>query len=70
MKHKKRSPANPLAENPAHYCYVDGKKKRKYPTKLDAELFAPSKDLQQYVCEYCGFWHNGNGKKSVATERR
>jgi len=62
VKHKKRGPTNPLLPNPAEYCVVDGKKKRKYPTKLDAELNAPTKDLQQYVCEFCGTWHNGGGK--------
>lgn len=59
MKHKKRSPAFPLLPNESEYCYVNNKKKRKYPTELDAELSAPSKDLNQYVCDYCGFWHNG-----------
>ncbi len=62
MKHKKRSPANPLLPNPSDYCYAGGKKKRKYKSQLEAELFAPNHDLQQYVCNYCGFWHNGNSK--------
>lgn len=60
MKHVKRSPAFPLQPNPAEYCYVGDKTKRKYKTQLDAELAAPVKELQQYVCEFCGFWHNGN----------
>ncbi|MDB5159997.1 MAG: hypothetical protein JWO99_260 [Candidatus Saccharibacteria bacterium] len=60
MKHVKRSPAFPLLPNPAEYCLVGDKKKRKYPTRFDAELAAPAKTLQQYVCEYCGTWHNGN----------
>jgi hypothetical protein len=63
MKHKKRGPANPLLPNPAEYCYAHDKKKRKYLTQLDAELSAPTKALQQYVCEYCGFWHNGNSSQ-------
>ena len=66
MKHKKRSPTNPLIPNESEYCLVDGKKKRKYATQLDAELNAPVKELQQYVCEHCGQWHNGN---SSLTER-
>jgi hypothetical protein len=60
MKHKKRSPAFPLVPNKAEYCIIGGKKKRKYATQLDAELSAPSKDLHQYECEHCGFWHNGS----------
>lgn len=60
MKHKKRSPAFPLEPNKAEYCYVGSKKKRKYLTQLDAELNAPTRELQQYICEVCGFWHNGN----------
>lgn len=59
MKHKKRSPAFPLELNQSDYCLVDEKRKRKYLTELDAELNAPAKGLQQYVCEYCGSWHNG-----------
>jgi rubrerythrin len=59
MKHVKRSPAFPLIPNKAEYCLVGNKKKRKYPTQLDAELSSPAKELQQYVCEYCGYWHNG-----------
>jgi hypothetical protein len=59
MKHKKRSANFPTVSNQAGYCYANDKKKRKYATKLDAELFAPSKNLQQYVCEYCEYWHNG-----------
>lgn len=62
MKHKKRGPAYPLIPNEAEYCIVGEKKKRKYATQLDAELSAPSKDLQQYVCEFCGYWHNGSTK--------
>lgn len=65
MKHKKRSPGFPLELNPAEYCKVDGKTKRKYKTQLDAELNAPTKDLQQYVCEHCGTWHNGSGSRSA-----
>lgn len=60
MKHKKRSPTNPLLPNKTEYCYIGGKRKRKYLTKLDAELSAPARELQQYVCEWCGYWHNGN----------
>ncbi|MES2630800.1 MAG: hypothetical protein V4611_02495 [Patescibacteria group bacterium] len=59
MKHKKRSPGFPLEPNLAEYCLVGNKKKRKYDTQLLAELSAPDKSLQQYVCEFCGFWHNG-----------
>lgn len=59
MKHKKRSPGFPLLPTKAEYCYFDSKKKRKYETELDAELSAPARSLQQYVCEYCEFWHNG-----------
>jgi hypothetical protein len=62
MKHKKRSPGFPLMPNDADYCLVQDKKKRKYETQLDAELSAPAKDLQQYVCEYCQKWHNGTSK--------
>ena len=62
MKHKKRSPGFPLVVNPAEYCLVGDKKKRKYVTQLDAELSAPNKALQQYVCEFCGTWHNGTSK--------
>lgn len=60
MKHSKRGATTPLQPNPADYCYARGKKKRKYKTKLEAEIFAPNHNLEQYVCEYCGFWHNGN----------
>lgn len=67
MKHKKRSAMNPLLPNAAEYCFVGGKKKRKYASQLDAELAAPSKQLQQYICEYCATWHNGNG--SLTTVR-
>jgi hypothetical protein len=66
MKHKKRSPAFPLLPNEAEYCVVGDKKKRKYETELDAELSAPSKELQQYVCEFCGHWHNGTGSPPKA----
>jgi len=59
MKHVKRSPAFPLIPDKSEYCLVGSKKKRKYPTQLDAELSAPAKSLQQYVCEFCGTWHNG-----------
>lgn len=59
LKHKKRSPAFPLEPSKNDYCLVGEKKKRKYATQLEAELSAPSKDLQQYICEYCGTWHNG-----------
>jgi hypothetical protein len=62
MKHVKRSATHPLVPNKAEYCYVDGKKKRKYRTETDAEVMAPTKTLQQYVCDYCGFWHNGNAR--------
>jgi len=63
MKHKKRSPAFPLQLNPAEYCLVGDKKKRKYTSQVDAELSAPAKSLQQYVCEFCGYWHNGASSK-------
>jgi len=59
MKHVKRSPVFPLLPDKSEYCLVGTKKKRKYKTELDAELSAPTKELQQYVCEFCGFWHNG-----------
>lgn len=59
MKHVKRSPAFPLLPNETDYCLVGGKRKKKYKTQLDAELSAPAKGLSQYVCEYCGYWHNG-----------
>jgi hypothetical protein len=64
MKHKKRGPTNPLLPNKVEYCYANDKKKRKYKTQLDAELSAPVRDLQQYVCDYCGFWHNGNSSRA------
>lgn len=60
MKHKKRGATNPLVPNKSEYCYVGGKKKRKYATQFDAELSAPTKTLQQYICAFCGSWHNGN----------
>ena len=63
MKHKKRGPANPLIPGKHEYCYVDGKKKRRYKSELDAELSAPTNDMQQYICQYCGFWHNGSTRK-------
>ena len=65
MKHIKRSPAFPLVPNPSEYCLVGDKRKRKYVTQLDAELSAPTKQLQQYVCEYCGFWHNGTSGRQA-----
>ena len=65
MKHKKRASTNPLVPNKAEYCYAGGKKKRRYTNRLDAELFAPSRALEQYVCEYCGFWHNGTPSLKV-----
>jgi hypothetical protein len=65
MKHVKRSATHPLVPSKHEYCYVGGKKKRKYTTEFDAELLAPSKELQQYVCDYCGFWHNGNSTLTV-----
>jgi rubrerythrin len=65
MKHVKRSPAFPLTPHPSEYCIVGEKKKRKYATQLEAELSSPSRQLQQYVCEYCGYWHNG--KSSIKT---
>lgn len=64
MKHKKRGATTPLEPNPSDYCLVDDKKKRKYATQLDAELSKPAKDLQQYICEYCGCWHNGKSVKN------
>lgn len=63
MKHVKRSPAFPLVPNDGDYCLVGEKKKRKYKTELDAEISAPAKGLQQYVCEFCGYWHNGTSRK-------
>ncbi len=59
MKHKKRSPMQPLLPNPSDYCTIDKKVKRKYLNPLDAELFAPSREVEQYQCEVCGYWHNG-----------
>ncbi len=64
MKHKKRSPAFPLIPNDGEYCLVDDKKKRKYESEVDALFAAPVPALQQYVCEYCGYWHNGNSNLS------
>lgn len=64
MKHKKRSATFPLIPDDSEYCIVGEKKKRKYLTQLDAELNAPSKDLTQYVCEFCGYWHNGNSTRT------
>jgi len=64
MKHIKRSPAFPLLPHETEYCLVGDKKKRKYATEFDAELSAPSKELQQYVCEFCGHWHNGTSSRS------
>ncbi|RWZ78737.1 MAG: hypothetical protein EOT05_03240 [Candidatus Microsaccharimonas sossegonensis] len=60
MKHKKRSPAFPLIPNNSEYCIIGDKKKRKYETEMDAALSAPSKDLHQYICVFCGHWHNGS----------
>lgn len=60
MKHKKRSATHPLVPNDAEYCVIDDKRKRKYKTQVDAELQAPAPGLSQYLCEACGFWHNGN----------
>ncbi|HRN97513.1 MAG TPA: hypothetical protein PLZ58_03655 [Candidatus Saccharibacteria bacterium] len=60
MKHPKRGPTNPLLPNDSEYCTVGDKKKRRYKTKLDAELSAPTHELQQYICPYCGTWHNGS----------
>jgi hypothetical protein len=65
MKHKKRGPANPLLPNESEYCLVGAKKKRKYKTQLDAELSAPASGLGQYICEYCGYWHNGAKNKAT-----
>lgn len=62
MKHKKRSAAYPLQQNPNDYCTVDEKVKKKYRTEIDAALNAPKQTLTQYVCEFCGFWHNGTSK--------
>jgi hypothetical protein len=70
MKHKKRSAAFPLVPLDSEYCLVGEKKKRKYPSQLDAELNAPSKDLQQYVCEFCGYWHNGSSSLSDGKSTR
>lgn len=70
MKHKKRSATNPLVPNALEYCAVDGKKKRKYATQLDAELSAPVPTLQQYICEQCGFWHNGNSSRVSKIDKK
>jgi rubrerythrin len=64
MKHKKRSAAYPLQQNPNDYCTVGEKIKKKYRTELDAALNAPKPTLTQYVCKFCGFWHNGTSKIS------
>lgn len=64
MKHPKRGPTNPLLPNDSEYCTVGDKKKRRYKTRLDAELSAPVRELQQYVCLHCGTWHNGSAKSS------
>lgn len=63
LKHKKRSPGFPLEPSPSDYCLVGDKKKKKYLTEVEAELSAPAKTLQQYVCEYCGYWHNGRSQR-------
>jgi rubrerythrin len=63
VKHPKRSPAFPLLPNPALFCLVGEKRKRKYPTRLEAELSSPAKELDQYICEFCGFWHNGKSSR-------
>lgn len=70
MKHVKRSPAFPLLPNEAEYCHVGGKKKKKYQTELDAELSAPVKGLEQYICDYCGSWHNGNSNPQFKDARQ
>jgi len=66
MKHIKRSPSFPLLPNPAEYCIVGEKKKRKYYSQIEAELSSPARSLEQYICEFCGYWHNGKSsfKKS------
>lgn len=69
MKHKKRSAANPLIPNEAEYCTVDGKRKRKYDSQIDAELSAPTRELQQYLCTVCGYWHNGNSSSGAGKAR-
>ena len=58
MKHKKRSAAFPLIPNNAEYCVLGDKKKRKYPSELEAELAKPATNLSQYLCPECGYWHN------------
>lgn len=68
MKHAKRSPAFPLTPSPTEYCLVGDTRKRKYPTQFDAELSAPAKDLQQYICEFCGMWHNGNSRSNKSSD--
>jgi rubrerythrin len=65
MKHKKRSATFPLLPNDNEYCIIDNKKKRKYTSQLEAELSAPAKDLQQYICPFCGFWHNGTNSLPI-----
>jgi len=67
MKHKNRSATHPLEPNPDEYCRAAGKIKRKYKSELEAALNAPTRELQQYICEFCGFWHNGNGSKPRRT---
>lgn len=67
MKHKKRSATHPLLPNESVYCTVDGKKKRKYTDEVDAEVHAPSRELQQYVCKTCGYWHNGSSSLTKLT---
>lgn len=64
MKHKKRSAGYPTEINKSEYCLLDHKIKRKYKTQLDAELSAVSKEQQQYICQFCGFWHNGRSSRS------
>ena len=68
MKHKKRGAGTELLLNLAEYCRAEEKLKKKYISELDAELNAPSPSLNQYKCEFCRMWHNGNG--SVRMRKR
>jgi len=70
MKHKKRNATHPLEPNKDEYCYANDKVKRKYKSELDASLNAPGRKLQQYICEYCGYWHNGNSNASDPKTKR
>lgn len=68
MKHIKRAATNPLQPNPSEYCVVDGKKKRKYASEIEAELSSPARELHQYICQHCNSWHNGKSSRPVPNE--